>query len=85
MTGKTLAENLTPLPELAAGQQVIHPFSKPIKSKGHFHILKGNVAPEGAVAKITGKEGLSFKGPARVFKLRKRNDQGSRARSHQKG
>ena len=67
VTGKTLAENLAPLPELAAGQQVIHPFSNPIKAKGHFHILKGNIAPEGAVAKITGKEGLSFKGPARVF------------------
>jgi dihydroxy-acid dehydratase len=67
VTGKTLAENLAPLPELAAGQEVIRPFSKPIKAKGHFHILKGNIAPEGAVAKITGKEGLSFKGPARVF------------------
>ncbi len=67
VTGKTLAENLAPLPELAAGQQVIHSFSNPIKPKGHFHILRGNVAPEGAVAKITGKEGLSFKGPARIF------------------
>ncbi len=67
VTGKTLAENLAPLPELASDQKIIHPLSSPLKSKGHFHILKGNLAPEGSVAKITGKEGLFFKGPARVF------------------
>jgi dihydroxy-acid dehydratase len=67
VTGNTLAENLNSLPELSVGQDIIHPFSNPIKSKGHFHILKGNIAPEGSVAKITGKEGLSFRGPARVF------------------
>ncbi len=67
VTGKTLAENLEPLPELSSNQKIIHPFSSPLKQTGHFYILKGNLAPDGAVAKITGKEGLSFKGPARVF------------------
>ncbi len=67
VTGRTIAENLEPLPALAAGQQVVHPFDKPIKPTGHIQILKGNLAPEGAVAKITGKEGLRFSGPARVF------------------
>jgi len=67
VTGKTLGENLAHLPDLAADQKIIHPLSKPLKSKGHFHILKGNLAPEGSDAKITGKEGLFFKGPARVF------------------
>ena len=67
ITGKTLAENLAPLPGLQAGQTIIHPLNRPIKSTGHIHILKGNLAPGGAVAKITGKEGECFQGPARVF------------------
>ena len=67
VTGKTLAENLKPLPDLKPGQDVILPISKPIKATGHLQILRGNLAPEGAVAKITGKEGLYFTGPARVF------------------
>jgi dihydroxy-acid dehydratase len=67
VTGKTLAENLTSLPGLKSGQDVIHPVEKPIKATGHLRILRGNLAPEGAVAKITGKEGLRFSGPARVF------------------
>jgi dihydroxy-acid dehydratase len=67
VTGKTLAENLASLPDLKAGQDVIHPVEKPIKSTGHLRILRGNLAPQGAVAKITGKEGLRFSGPARVF------------------
>ncbi len=67
VTGKTLAENLAALPGLKAGQDVIHPLEKPIKATGHIRILRGNLAPEGAVAKITGKEGLRFSGPARVF------------------
>ena len=67
VTGKTVAENLADLPGLKAGQDVILPLEKPIKASGHIHILKGNLAPGGAVAKITGKEGLSFSGPARVF------------------
>lgn len=67
VTGKTMAENLEPLPDLTEGQEIITPLDKPIKSSGHIQILKGNLAPEGAVAKITGKEGLSFSGRANVF------------------
>jgi dihydroxy-acid dehydratase len=67
VTGRTVAENLSDLPGLAAGQDVFHTVDKPIKKTGHIQILKGNLAPGGAVAKITGKEGLQFSGPARVF------------------
>ncbi len=67
VTGKTLAENLQELPGLAEGQTIVRPLEDPIKSTGHIQILRGNLAPEGAVAKITGKEGLRFQGPARVF------------------
>ena len=67
VTGKTLSENLQPLPGLAAGQDVIRPLERPIKPSGHLQILRGNLAPQGAVAKITGKEGLRFTGPARVY------------------
>ena len=65
--GKTVAENLRDLPDLADGQHIVHPFSNFLKSTGHIRILRGNLAPEGAVAKITGKEGLQFSGPARVY------------------
>jgi dihydroxy-acid dehydratase len=67
VTGKCLAENLAPLPGLTEGQQIIRPLDAPIKKSGHIQILKGNLAPGGAVAKITGKEGTRFSGPARVF------------------
>ena len=67
VTGKTVAENLAELPELKAGQDVFMPVDKPIKETGHIQILRGNLSPEGSVAKITGKEGLHFSGPARVF------------------
>ncbi len=67
VTGKTLAENLEDVPDLEAGQEVIRPLSDPIKKTGHLRILYGNLAPTGSVAKITGKEGLQFQGPARVF------------------
>ncbi len=67
VTGETLAANLEGLPGLADGQQVLRPFDDPIKETGHIQILRGSLAPEGAVAKITGKEGLSFSGPAKVF------------------
>ena len=67
VTGETLAANLDKLPGLAAGQKVLRPFEDPIKETGHIQILRGTLAPEGAVAKITGKEGLSFSGPAKVF------------------
>lgn len=67
VTGKTLRENVQDASQLPRGQKIVHPFSDPIKPTSHLQILKGNLAPEGAVAKITGKEGLSFSGPANVF------------------
>ena len=67
VTGKTLAENLHDLPGLSRGPAIIHPLENPIKATGHIQILRGNLAPEGAVAKITGKEGLRFSGPAKVY------------------
>jgi len=67
VTGMTLAENLAALPDLSPTQKVIRPLSNPIKPSGHIQILKGNLAPGGSVAKITGKEGLRFSGPARVY------------------
>jgi dihydroxy-acid dehydratase len=67
VTGKTIQENLRELPGLKAGQRIVHSFSEPIKKDGHIRILRGNLAPEGAVAKITGKEGLRFEGTAKVF------------------
>ncbi|MVT10178.1 dihydroxy-acid dehydratase [Chitinophaga tropicalis] len=68
VTGKTLAENLESVPELEfESQDIIVPLEKPIKASGHIQILYGNLAERGSVAKITGKEGLSFRGPARVF------------------
>ncbi len=66
-TGKTIAENLADLPGLTEGQDVILPIEKPIKETAHIQILKGSLAPGGSVAKITGKEGLRFVGPARVY------------------
>jgi dihydroxy-acid dehydratase len=67
VTGKTMAQNLVEVKGLAEGQKVIHPLEQPIKESGHIRIMRGNFAPEGAVAKITGKEGLKFTGPARCF------------------
>jgi len=67
VTGKTLRENLQDLPGLSPNQQIVRPLSNPLKASSHLQILKGNLAPEGAVAKITGKEGLRFSGPAKVF------------------
>ncbi len=67
VTGKTLQENVKDLPGLRAGQQIVRPVANPLKATSHLQILKGNLAPEGAVAKITGKEGLRFRGPANVF------------------
>ena len=67
VTGQTVAENLEKLPDLSDGQKVFHSLADPIKETGHIRILKGNFAPGGSVAKITGKEGRQFSGPARVF------------------
>ena len=67
VTGRTVAENLAGLPGLKEGQDVFMPVDRPIKATGHIQILKGNLAPGGSVAKITGKEGMQFSGPARVY------------------
>jgi dihydroxy-acid dehydratase len=67
VTGRTVAENLRNVPGLKPGQDVVRPIEKPLKRTGHIQILRGNLAPGGAVAKITGKEGLRFSGPARVY------------------
>ncbi|KAF2018008.1 dihydroxy-acid dehydratase-like protein [Aaosphaeria arxii CBS 175.79] len=67
VTGKTLAENIDPYPSLPPDQVIIRPLTNPIKPTGHIEILRGNLAPSGAVAKITGKEGLIFRGKALVF------------------
>jgi dihydroxy-acid dehydratase len=67
VTGKTVRENVMDLPGLRSGQEIVRPVSNPLKATSHLQILKGNLAPEGAVAKITGKEGLRFSGPANVF------------------
>ncbi len=67
VTGRTLRQNVENLPDLKPGQTIVQARSTPLKATGHIQILKGNLAPEGAVAKITGKEGLRFSGPARVY------------------
>lgn len=67
VTGRTIAENLKNVEPLSTDQDVIHPLNHPIKPTAHIQILRGSLAPEGSVAKITGKEGLSFSGPAKVF------------------
>jgi dihydroxy-acid dehydratase len=67
VTGKTIAENLLDVADLTEGQDVIKPIENPIKATGHLRMLYGNLATEGSVAKITGKEGLSFRGKAKVF------------------
>jgi dihydroxy-acid dehydratase len=67
VTGKTLAENVKDVPDLKPGQVVVQTVEQPILKRGHIRILRGNLAPDGAVAKITGKEGESFSGTAKVF------------------
>ena len=67
VTGQTLAENLSDVPGLAKGQEIIQPIERPVLPRGHIRILRGNLAPDGAVAKITGKEGERFEGVAKVF------------------
>ncbi|MHC8319927.1 dihydroxy-acid dehydratase [Pseudomonas sp. GB2N2] len=68
VTGKTLAENLENVADYPPGQDVILPFDQPVKKDSHLVVLRGNLAPTGAVAKITGKEGLRFEGTARVYR-----------------
>ena len=67
VTGKTISENLADVPTLPADQQLINPLNNPLKKSGHIRILYGNLAEKGAVAKITGKEGVLFTGPAKCF------------------
>jgi dihydroxy-acid dehydratase len=67
VTGKTVAENLASIAAIPVGNPIIAPLSNPIKKTGHLQILYGNLAPEGSVAKITGKEGLIFEGVAKVY------------------
>ena len=67
VTGKTLAENLRDVAPYPSDQDIIRPFTSPIKKDSHLVVMRGNLAPGGAVAKITGKEGLAFNGNARVF------------------
>ena len=68
VTGKTLAENLEDVPDIDfTNQDVVRPLGNPLKETGHLAILRGNLAPETAVAKITGKEGLQFRGIAKCF------------------
>src|SRR5262245_48104357 len=67
VTGSTLAENLASVAHLSAGQEIIHTLENPVFARGHIRILHGNLAPEGSVAKITGKEGERFSGVAKVF------------------
>lgn len=85
VTGKTLAENLEPLPGLKQGQTIVHTLDEPIKSSGHIRILRGSLAPDGGVAKITGKEGLRFSGPARVFDSEEEMLRSLEAKGIQKG
>ena len=67
VTGKTLAENLKDVKPYESDQEIIMPLDNPIKKDSHLRILRGNLATEGAVAKITGKEGLTFRGSAKTF------------------
>ena len=85
VTGKSLAENLERLPDLADGQKIIRSLNDPVKPTGHLQILHGSLAPEGAVAKITGKEGTYFSGPANVFDSEEEMLQAFEAKRIQKG
>jgi dihydroxy-acid dehydratase len=67
VTGRTMAQNLAGVADYPAGQEIVRPLSNPIKKNSHLVVLYGNLASEGAVAKISGKEGVHFAGPARVF------------------
>lgn len=85
VTGKTIAQNLAEVNGLAEGQRVIVPIETPIKKTGHIRIMRGNFCPDGAVAKITGKEGLKFTGPARCFDSEEEMLKGLEDKKIQKG
>jgi dihydroxy-acid dehydratase len=76
VTGRTLAQNLAGVGAYPPGQEIVHDLTEPIKADSHLVVLYGNLAPEGAVAKITGKEGLQFSGTARVFDSEEQSLQG---------
>lgn len=85
VTGKTVAENLADVAPLSGDQDVVRPLDNPIKPDGHIRILFGNLAPAGAVAKISGKEGLRFKGKAKVFDSEQAANDGIAAGQIKKG
>jgi dihydroxy-acid dehydratase len=85
VTGKTIAQNLVEVKGLAEGQKVIHTIEQPIKASGHIRIMRGNFCPDGAVAKITGKEGLKFTGPARCYDSEEEMLHGLERKEIQKG
>ncbi|MEX0608632.1 MAG: dihydroxy-acid dehydratase [Balneolaceae bacterium] len=85
VTGKSIAENLKNISPVDLKQEIIHPLDNPIKKKGHIQILFGNLAPEGSVAKITGKEGEFFEGPARVFDSEELANEGIKSGEVQSG
>ena len=85
VTGRTLAENLLDVPDLKDGQDVIKPIEEPIKISGHLRMLYGNLAIDGSVAKITGKEGLQFVGKAKVFNSEYEANDGIRDGNVEKG
>jgi len=85
VTGKTLAENVAEVPALFEEQNIIHPVSNPVKKTGHLQILYGNLSPGGSVAKITGKEGTRFSGPAMVFESEEEALEGIRSGAVKKG
>jgi dihydroxy-acid dehydratase len=85
VTGQSVADNLRSVPGLQASQNILHGLEAPIKETGHIRILRGNLAPGGAVAKITGKEGLVFTGPARVFDAEEEMLQALEQRAIRKG
>ncbi|MFO7725927.1 MAG: dihydroxy-acid dehydratase [Oceanipulchritudo sp.] len=85
VTGKTMAENLETVPHYEAGQDIVRPFANPIKGDSHLRILYGNLAPTGAVAKISGKEGLSFTGKAIIYESEEAAQKGILDKSVQAG
>ena len=85
VTGKTIAENVKDLPGLRAGQEIVRPVSNPLKATSHLQILKGNLAPEGAVAKITGKEGLEVLRSGQRLRLGRADVEGPGGRQDRQG
>lgn len=85
VTGKTVAENLADVEPIPVDNPILMPFDKPLKATGHLQILYGNLAPEGSVAKITGKEGLIFTGPAKVYDSEELMMEGLQKKEIQKG